>query len=420
MSIQSPDRRQALKCLSAWSGAAVVWTVSGGVPRALGATSPGTPAAGDSGALTFVQISDTHIGFRKEANPDVVGSLRHAIADINALPQAPAFVVHTGDVSHLSKPEEFGGAREILRELHVDRVHTVPGEHDAIDDGVTGYLKYFDHDGNGRGWYSFDQGGVHFVGLNNVMNFKLGTMAALGDEQLGWLKSDLAGQASSTPIVVLGHIPLWTIWEPWGWGTSDSAQALALLRPFGSVTVLNGHIHQVLQKVEGHISLHTAMSLAYPWASCSVPASFPWCEVEPSSPWSIGRSIAEQREASMKPALFRAIRASLLTLAWFAALSISASLAAAPTLATTPATTVDIAKFAFVPKELTVEPGTKVRWTNRDETPHTVTSQGKVFASKAMDTDDQFEFTFAAEGDFAYFCTVHPFMTGVVHVRRKK
>ena len=257
-------RRQALRCLAAWTGAAVVWTVTGGVPRARAAAKDGAAPAGPEKGLTFVQISDTHIGFRKEANPDVVGSLRRAIAGINALPQAPAFVVHTGDVSHLSKPEEFGKARELLQELHVDRVHVVPGEHDTIDEGTTGYLKFFDHDGNGKSWYSFDQGGVHFVGLNNVLNFRAGTLAALGDEQLGWLKSDLAGVSHSTPVVVLAHIPLWTIWEPWGWGTADSAQAIALLRPFGSVTVLNGHIHQVLQKVEGQVALHTAMSLAYP------------------------------------------------------------------------------------------------------------------------------------------------------------
>ena len=264
MKIHNPGRRQALSCLSAWGGAAVVWTVSGGIPRALGATGAGTPPGAARGAFTFVQISDTHIGFHRDANPDVVGSLRHAIADINALPQAPAFVVHTGDVSHLSKPEEFGSAKEILKEIRVDRVHTVPGEHDTIDDGVTGYLKFFDHDGKGRAWYSFDQGGVHFVGLNNVLNFKAGTLAALGDEQLAWLKSDLAGVSRSTPLVVMAHIPLWTIWEPWGWGTADSSQALAMLRPYGSVTVLNGHIHQVLQKVEGSVAMHTAMSLAYP------------------------------------------------------------------------------------------------------------------------------------------------------------
>jgi 3',5'-cyclic-AMP phosphodiesterase len=259
-----PSRRAALKCLSAWSATAVVWTVSGGVPSALGATNAGAVAAPDGSDLTFVQISDTHIGFKRDANPDVVGSLRRAIADIHALPATPAFVVHTGDVSHLSKAEEFGSARDLLREIRVDRVHTVPGEHDTIDDGVTGYLRFFDHDGNGRAWYSFDQNGVHFIGLTNTLNFKAGTMAALGDEQLAWLKADLVGRASSTPIVVLAHIPMWTIWEPWGWGTSDAAQATALLRRFGSVTVLNGHIHQVLQKVEGNVSLHTAMSLAYP------------------------------------------------------------------------------------------------------------------------------------------------------------
>ncbi len=264
MNTYDPGRRRALSCLSAWGGAAVVWTVSGGIPRALGATGTGMPPGAARDALTFVQISDTHIGFHKEANPDVVGSLRRAIADINALPQAPAFVVHTGDVSHLSKPEEFGQAREVLQEIRVDRVHTVPGEHDALDDGLAGYLKGFDHDGKNRAWYSFDQGGVHFIGLSNVLNFKMGTMTSLGDEQIGWLKQDLARVSHSTPIVVLAHIPMWTVYAQWGWGTADADQALALLRPYGSVTVLNGHIHQVLQKVEGNIALHTAMSLAYP------------------------------------------------------------------------------------------------------------------------------------------------------------
>ena len=217
-----PSRRKALSCLAAWTGAAVVWSVVGGVPRALGATNAGTAAAAAKNALTFVQISDTHIGFHKEANPDVVGSLRRAIADINALPQAPALVVHTGDVSHLSKPEEFGQAQEMLQEIHVDRVHTIPGEHDALDDGLNGYLKFFDHDGKGRAWYSFDQGGVHFIGLSNVLNFKMGTMTSLGDEQIAWLKKDLARVSHSTPIVVLAHIPMWTVYAPWGWGTADA------------------------------------------------------------------------------------------------------------------------------------------------------------------------------------------------------
>ena len=258
---EQPARRHALSCLAAWTGAAVVWTVTGGVPRAFAATGPGRASAAD---FRFVQISDTHIGFNKPANPDVVGSLRHAIADIHALALPPALVVHTGDISHLSKAEQFGQARELLQELRVDRVHTVPGEHDALDNGLDGYLQHFDHDGQRRAWYSFDQGGVHFIGLSNVLNFKMGTMTSLGDEQLAWLKQDLAGTSRSTPVIVLAHIPLWTTYAPWGWGTEDAGKAMELLRPFGSVTVLNGHIHQVLQKVEGNVALHTAMSLAYP------------------------------------------------------------------------------------------------------------------------------------------------------------
>ena len=260
----NPQRRRTMGCLAAWSGAAVVWTLVGGVPRALGATSSGGVAGAGKNAFTFAQISDTHIGFHKDANPDVVGSFRRAAADLNALPQAPALVLHTGDVTHLSKPEEVGQARDLLSEIRVDRVHTVPGEHDALDNGLEGYLKFFDHDGKSRAWYSFDQGGVHFIGLSNVLNFKMGTMTSFGEEQLAWLKKDLASISHSTPIVVLGHIPMWTVYAQWGWGTADSDQALALLKRFGSVTVLNGHIHQVLQKVEGNVTLHTAMSLAYP------------------------------------------------------------------------------------------------------------------------------------------------------------
>ena len=257
------NRRAALGCIAGWAGAAVIWTVAGGVPRALGATSSDLAAA-PKNAFTFAQISDTHIGFHKDANPDVVGSFHRAAADINGLQHRPALVLHTGDLTHLSKPEEFGQVKELLTELKVDRVHTVPGEHDALDDGLTGYLKNFDHDGKQRAWYSFDQNGVHFIGLSNVLNFKMGTMTSLGDEQIAWLKKDLARVSKSTPIVVMAHIPMWMVYAPWGWGTADADQAIAMLKPYGSVTILNGHIHQVLQKVEGNVALHTAMSLAYP------------------------------------------------------------------------------------------------------------------------------------------------------------
>src|SRR5262249_10817128 len=192
------ERRKTLGCLAAWSGAAVLWTVSGGGPRALGATNGGGASMQAKGTFTFAQISDTHIGFAKEANPDVIGSLRRATADINGLAQRPALVVHTGDVSHLSKPAGFGQGKELLQEIRVDRVHTVPGEHDALDNGLGGYLKTFDHDGRNQAWYSFDQGGVHFIGLSNVLNFKLGTMTSLGDEQLAWLKNDLKRVPHST------------------------------------------------------------------------------------------------------------------------------------------------------------------------------------------------------------------------------
>jgi 3',5'-cyclic AMP phosphodiesterase CpdA len=234
------------------------------VPHALGATRNGALAAAAPNALTFVQISDTHIGFRKEANPDVVGSLRRAIADINALPQTPAFVVHTGDVSHLSKPEEFGQAREVLQEIRADRVHTIPGEHDTIDDGVTGYLNFFDHDRNGKAWYSFDQGGVHFVGMVNVLTFETAKAGGFGAEQLEWLEKDLKGRSASTPIVIFTHVPMWPSYPQWGWATEDAPQALSYLKRFGSVTVLNGHIHQVVQKVEGNVSYQTAFSTAFP------------------------------------------------------------------------------------------------------------------------------------------------------------
>ncbi|HUQ12441.1 MAG TPA: metallophosphoesterase [Steroidobacteraceae bacterium] len=256
------SRRKALSCLGAWSGAAVLWSVAGGVPRALGRT--GDVVAPRVTGFTFAQISDTHLGFHKDANPDVAGTLQRCIADLNALPHQPAFVAHTGDITHLSKPAEFDAADQLLGTLRAGRIHHVPGEHDALDNGLTGYLQRHGKQGGGKAWYSFDDHGVHFVGLSNVVDFEAGRMPALGDEQLAWLEQDLAARSASTPIVILAHIPLWTVYEKWGWGTADSPRALSALGRFGSVTVLNGHIHQVMQKVEGHVAFHTAMSTAYP------------------------------------------------------------------------------------------------------------------------------------------------------------
>jgi 3',5'-cyclic AMP phosphodiesterase CpdA len=217
-----------------------------------------------AGSLSFVQISDSHMGFNKAANPDVVGTLKTAIDRINALPTAPAFLLHTGDISHLSKPEEFDTVDQTLKDARAKDVFFVPGEHDVLEDDGKQYIERYGKGAKGAGWYSFDKKGVHFIGLVNVLNLKAGGLGTLGAEQLAWLKDDVRRLKHSTPVVVFAHIPLWSVYPEWGWGTDDAAQALALLKPFGSVTVLNGHIHQTMQKVEGHVTFHTAASTAFP------------------------------------------------------------------------------------------------------------------------------------------------------------
>jgi 3',5'-cyclic AMP phosphodiesterase CpdA len=256
---ESIDRRGLLHCM-AWVGTGVVWTMAGGVPRSLRIEEA---QAADLAGLSFIQISDSHIGFNKDANTDVPGTLKAAIARIRALPQAPSFLLHTGDISHLSKPEEFDLADQLIGEARLQAFY-VPGEHDMLADEGASYRERYGRGSHGAGWYSFDQGGVHFIGLVNVVDLKAGGMGRLGDEQLEWLENDLVGRSRSTPIVVFAHIPLWAVYPEWGWGTEDAAQALGYLKPFGSVTVLNGHIHQVLQKVEGTVTFHTAMSTAFP------------------------------------------------------------------------------------------------------------------------------------------------------------
>jgi 3',5'-cyclic AMP phosphodiesterase CpdA len=265
----APTRRRMLQCM-AYGGAGTLFALTGGVltpiDLALAATGPRSHA----GTPLFVQISDTHIGFNKEANPDVAGTLRQTIALINAMPAKPAFIVHTGDITHLSKAEEFDNAAQLISNIQVRDLHTVPGEHDVTDGTGTEYFKRFGNASNGKGYYSFDQAGVHFVALNNVMSFKPGGLGQLGPDQLAWLEQDLRARGASTPIVVFGHIPLWNVYEPWGWGTGDATQALALLKRFGSVTVLNGHIHQIVSKVEGNVAFHTARSTAYPQPAAGV------------------------------------------------------------------------------------------------------------------------------------------------------
>jgi len=257
---EGTTRRKVLECMT-WAGTGLLWTVAGGVPRSLGLVD-GAMAA-EAPGLTFLQISDSHMGFDKPANPNAKGTLEEAIARINAIPQRPSFMIHTGDITHLSKPAEFDDAEKIISQAKLD-VHYVPGEHDILDEEVKLYKERYGRGAKGDGWYSFDAGGVHFVGLVNVKNLKAGGMGNLGAEQLAWLADDLKGKTASTPVVLFAHIPLWVVYEQWGWGTDDGAQALGLLKRFGSVTVLNGHIHQVMHKVEGNVAFHTARSTAFP------------------------------------------------------------------------------------------------------------------------------------------------------------
>ena len=258
------DRRGFLKCM-AWAGTGTLCLVQGGVLKSFALSEVANMDQSKlKGDLSFVQISDSHIGFDKAANPDVTATLREAIAKINGLGQPPAFVLHTGDLSHLSKASEFDTLDQTLKSIHTEKIFYVPGEHDVLNDNGEQYRERYGKGSLGDGWYSFDQKGVHFIGLVNVMNLKAGGLGSLGKEQLEWLEHDVKTLKSSTPIVVFAHIPLWSVYPEWGWGTDDSAQALSYLKRFGTVSVLNGHIHQVMQKVEGNVTFHTAMSTAFP------------------------------------------------------------------------------------------------------------------------------------------------------------
>ena len=258
------DRRGFLECM-AWAGTGMLWTAAGGVlsSDALGQSKKAT------GSLHFVQISDSHVGFNRAANPDVAATLQAAVTKINELAQRPEFLIHTGDLSHTSKAAEFDTMDEILKSAKVGKIFVVPGEHDTIDNHGQSYMDRYGKQAKGRGWYSFDHKDVHFAGLNNVA--AVDGIGKLGPEQLAWLEADLKAQPASRPIVLFAHIPLWSVYPEWGWATEDSAQALAQLKRFGSVTVLNGHIHQVMRKVEGSVTFHTAMSTAFPQPAPGAP-----------------------------------------------------------------------------------------------------------------------------------------------------
>jgi 3',5'-cyclic AMP phosphodiesterase CpdA len=260
------DRRGFLHCM-AWVGTGVVFAMNRGVLASARIGQPGQRQVLEKADFTFVQISDSHIGFAKEPNKDVVGTLQAAVDRINALPRQPDLLIHTGDLTHLADPKEFDTVAEILKSVKVDRRLYVPGEHDLTpDEGTKPYLtRYGGQEVFGDGWHSFDHKGVHFVGLVNVVNHgETSGLGQLGKDQLAWLERDLKGLSGDTPIVVFAHVPLWTVYEKWGWGTQDADVALGYLKRFGSVSVLNGHIHQALQKVEGNVTFHSARSTAFP------------------------------------------------------------------------------------------------------------------------------------------------------------
>jgi 3',5'-cyclic-AMP phosphodiesterase len=256
------DRRGFLQCM-AWAGTGLVWVAAGGILSSRALSQAAAADAAPTASFSFVQISDTHIGFKGEANKDALGTFEQALVRIKALEPAPAFIIHTGDLTHAQKAGAFDTVTEALKGTRAERVFYVPGENDVFADGGKEYLGRFGGPA-GNGWQSFDYKGVHFIGLVNVLNFKAGGLGSLGPAQLDWLKKDVEGLSSSAPIVVFAHVPLWAVYPKWGWVTDDGEQALSSLKRFGTVTVLNGHIHQILHKVEGNISFHTALSTAFP------------------------------------------------------------------------------------------------------------------------------------------------------------
>jgi Icc protein len=400
------DRRGFLKCM-AWAGTGVVWAMEGGVIRGrplelLAAQGKG---AGKGAAKTaaedfqFVQISDSHIGFNKEANNNVIATLQETIDKIKAQPKSPAFLLHTGDLTHFSKPAEFDTLDEMLKGVSGE-VFRVPGEHDMLIDNGAQFMQRYGARTTGAGWHSFDYHGAHFIGLVNVVNLKAGGLGTLGDAQLEWLERDVARLGPSTPIIVFAHIPLWSVYPEWGWATDDSERALGYLKRFGSVTVLNGHIHQIMQKVEGNVSFHTAMSTAFPQPAPGSAASPGPMKVEASR-----------------------LRTLLgLTTVSFEATAHHLAIADAPLLTASAGEAmgghdVRIDNFSFSPSELTIPTGTRVTWINHDDMPHNIVSTDKQFASPVMDTDDKFTYEFAKPGSYRYYCAIHPRMTGEVVVR---
>lgn len=419
------DRRHFLSCM-AWVGTGLLWTINGGVPSSsrLGAEEP------VKGKLFFMQISDSHIGFSKPANSDVTETLRAAVAKINALEVQPEFLLHTGDITQLSKPSEFDTADQVLRETRTGKIFYVPGEHDVSVDGGASYLDRYgkgtQRGREGGGWYSFDHSGVHFIGLVNVLNLKAGGLGSLGAEQLAWVERDVKHLPSSTPIVVFAHVPLWTVYPEWGWGTDDGARALGLLKRFGSVTVLNGHIHQTMQKVEGNVAFHTALSTAFPQprpgtAPSPGPMAVPAGQLRDVLGVREVHYLPSHRQLAVVDHTLSGNSPDAAFAAGEAAARAHAVVSAQPASGTAKASGNDVTidNFAFSPKIISVARGSTVTWRNRDDVPHKIQSANDRFrASPLLDTKGTYSVDFRESGEFPYFCSLHPVMQGKVVVTR--
>ncbi|MES2187768.1 MAG: metallophosphoesterase [Pseudomonadota bacterium] len=246
------NRRELLQLAALGGGAVYLSGLAG-----CAAAAPRTGAYGD---FYFVQLSDSHWGFSGPENPDAANTLRKAVATVNALETPPDFIVFTGDLTQTTddpgeRRRRMAGFRDIVSALKVRQIHFMPGEHDASLDRGTAYKEFF-----GETFYSFDHKGVHFIALDNVSD----AGAKIGEEQLAWMKADLAGRPKNSPIVALAHRPLFDLAPAWDWATRDGDEAVKILLQYPQVTVFYGHIHQEHHHMTGHIAHHSAKSLIFP------------------------------------------------------------------------------------------------------------------------------------------------------------
>ena len=287
------DRRDFLK-LAGLGG--VVFASGLGAPRGAAAAAA-KPGGYDD--FYFVQLSDSHWGFEGPPNPDAKGTLKKAVAAVNALAEPPDFIVFTGDLTHTTDdPKErrrrLAQFKEIVSELKVKDVRFMPGEHDASLDKGEAYQEFF-----GKTQFTFDHKGVHFIALDNVSDPR----ASLGDEQLQWLAADLKAQPNDANIVVLTHRPLFDLYPQWDWATRDGAKAIDLMLTKPNVTAFYGHIHQEHHKMTGHIAHHAAKSLMFPLpVAGSQPqrTPLPWDPAQPYRGLGFRDIEAEAKDAKFK------------------------------------------------------------------------------------------------------------------------